>query len=105
MLERAFLPTARWLVLILWIAPATAALGLGIMVRVSIRSRNNQEAQQLGGAVVLPLTVLAVGQTTYLLLYPPVVSVVVGAVLWLGAGWLNVRGARSFTRDRMAAQA
>ncbi len=104
-LGRAFLPTGRWLVLILWVAPATAALGLGIMVRVSIRARGNQEAQQLGGAVVLPLTVLAVGQASYLLLYPLVVSVLVGLVLWVAAGWLNVRGARSFTRDRLAAQA
>ena len=38
------------------------------MVRVSIRVNNTQEAQQLGGAVVLPLVMLAVGQTTGILL-------------------------------------
>ena len=54
--------------MIFWIAPGVAAVGLGIMVRVSIRVNNTQEAQQLGGAVVLPLVILAVGQTTALLL-------------------------------------
>lgn len=101
---RIFVPTWLWAIVILWIAPAIAAVGLGIMVRVSARVRNTQEAQQLGGAVVLPLVVLAVGQATYLLLYPPVVAVVVGAVLWAVAGWLNVRGAQAFSREGMAAR-
>jgi ABC-2 type transport system permease protein len=101
---RAFLPTWLWAIVILWIAPAVAAVGLGIMVRVSARVRNTPEAQQLGGAVVLPLVVLAVGQATYLLLWPPVVALTVGAVLWAMAIWLNVRGAQAFTRERMAAR-
>src|SRR5690606_29870783 len=63
-MHRIFLPTWIWTILIFWLAPAVAALGLGIMVRVSIRVNNTQEAQQLGGAVVLPLVILAVGQTT-----------------------------------------
>ena len=54
--------------MILWVAPAVAALGLGVMVRVSARARTTQEANQLGGAVILPLIFLAVGQSTGLLL-------------------------------------
>ena len=54
--------------MILWVAPAVAALGLGVMVRVSARARTSQEANQLGGAVILPLIFLAVGQATGLLL-------------------------------------
>jgi ABC-2 type transport system permease protein len=103
-LDRGLLPTTRWLVLILWVAPASAALGLGIMVRISIRARGSQEAQQLGGAVVLPLTLLAVGQASYLLLYPTWVGIVVGAVVWAVAAWLNQRGAAAFTRERLAAR-
>ncbi|MCB0964117.1 MAG: hypothetical protein KDA98_12595, partial [Acidimicrobiales bacterium] len=76
----------------------------GIMVRVSIRVNNTQEAQQLGGAVVLPLVILAVGQTTGLLLAGPTTALVVGGILWVIAIVLNVRGARAFTRDRMAAR-
>lgn len=99
---RVFLPTWRWMVLIFWVAPAVAALGLGVMVRVSTRVNTTQEAQQLGGAVVLPLVMVAVGQTTGLLLAGPLVGVATGAVLWAIAGILNARGARAFTRDRMA---
>lgn len=101
-MHRIFLPTWIWMILIFWLAPAVAALGLGIMVRVSIRVNNTQEAQQLGGAVVLPLVILAVGQTTGLLLAGPVAALVAGAIVWAIAIFLNVRGARAFTRDRMA---
>jgi len=90
--------------MILWIAPAVAALGLGIMVRVSVRVNNTQEAQQLGGAVVLPLVILAVGQTTALMLAGLWPTFLAGGVLWVVAIWLNIRGARNFTRDAMAAR-
>ena len=103
-MQRFFMPTQLWTVMILWIAPGVAAVGLGIMVRVSVRVNNTQEAQQLGGAVVLPLVVLAVGQTTALLLAGLTPTIIAGAVIWVIAIWLNVRGARAFTRDRMAAR-
>ena len=103
-MHRLFVPTQLWAVMILWIAPAVAAVGLGIMVRVSIRVNNTQEAQQLGGAVVLPLVILAVGQTTALMLAGLGPVIAVGAVMWVIAIWLNVRGARAFTRDHMAAR-
>lgn len=99
---RVFLPTTRWLVLIVWVAPAAAALGLGVMVRLSIRARSSQEAQQLGSAVVLPFMVIAVAQASYLLIYPLTASLVAGLVVWAAAIALNVRGAARFTRDNMA---
>jgi fatty-acid desaturase len=74
------------------------------MVRVSLRVENTQEAQQLGGAVVLPLVVLAVGQTTGLLIAGPVVTVFVGFLVWLIAGTLNWRGMRAYRRNTMAAR-
>jgi ABC-2 type transport system permease protein len=101
---RIFLPTQTWGIVILWLAPAVAALGLGIMVRVSVRVANTQEAQQLGGAVVMPLVILAVGQTTGLLLARQLIAFAAGAVIWVIAVVLNVRGARAFTRDRMASR-
>jgi len=99
---RVFVPTPLWLVVIFWVAPAVAALGLGVMVRVSVRARTAQEANQLGGAVVLPLIFLAVGQSTGLLLVDLPVAMAIGAVLWVAAGWLTARGARRFTRDELA---
>jgi ABC-type Na+ efflux pump permease subunit len=102
LLHRVFVPTSLWLVMIIWVAPAVATLGLGVMVRISARTRTTQEANQLGGAVILPLIFLALGQSTGLLLVDLPVALAVGAVLWL-AGLALVRGGvRRFTRDRLA---
>ncbi len=104
-MERIFVPTGLWLVVILWVAPAVAALGLGVMVRVSARARTAQEANQLGGAVILPLIVVMVGQSTGLLLVSLPLAVTIGGVIWAIAITLNVRGAHRFTRDRLASMA
>ena len=102
--HRIFVPTRLWAVVILWVAPAVAALGMAVMVRVSARAGTVQEATQLGGAVILPLIFLAVGQSTGLLLVTLPVSLAIGAVVWAIAGWLIARGARRFTRDGMASR-
>ena len=101
-LHRIFIPTKLWLVMIFWVAPAVAALGLSVMVRVSARARTSQEANQLGGAVILPLIFLAVGQATGLLLVDVTIAIAIGGVVWLVALWLCSRGARRFTRDQLA---
>jgi len=95
-------PNGLWLVVIFWVAPAVATLGLGIMVRVSARSRTTQEANQLGGAVILPLIFLAVGQATGLLLVDLGVALAIGAGVWVVGLLLVWRGAVKFTRDRIA---
>lgn len=99
--HRIFVPTRLWAVVILWVAPAVAALGMGVMVRVSARAKTAQEANQLGGAVILPLLFLAVGQSTGLLLVTLPVALGIGAAVWAVAGLLIVRGANRFTRDRL----
>lgn len=101
-MQRIFVPTQLWLVMIFWVAPAVAALGLGLMVRISVRAKSTQEANQLGGAVVLPLIFLAVGQSTGLLLLDLPIALAIGAVIWVLALWLTARGARRFTRDELA---
>ncbi len=81
-MHRIFLPTRLWIAVILWLAPAVAAFGLGIMVRVSARARTSQEANQLGGTVILPLVIAIVAQTSVLLLAHLWVTLVIGAVIW-----------------------
>jgi len=103
-LHRVFVPTRLWLVVIFWVAPAVACLGMGVMVRVSAGARTAQEANQLGGAVILPLIFLAVGQSTGLLLVTVPVAVGIGAGVWAVALWLVARGADRFSRDRIAAR-
>jgi hypothetical protein len=103
-MHRIFVPTRLWIVMIVWVAPAVAALGLGVMVRVSVRARTSQEANQLGGAVILPLIFLVVGQSTGLLLVAMPIAIAIGGVLWLIAIWLCARGAKRFTRDQLSAR-
>ncbi|MEZ5321528.1 MAG: ABC transporter permease subunit [Microthrixaceae bacterium] len=103
-LGHPFMPTWRWVGLITLVAPSVAALGLGVMVRVSARARSTQEANQLGGAVIMPLILATVGQSSALLILPsywmPITAVVI-----TGLGLILVRGGlRRFDRDTVAAR-
>jgi len=104
-LGRVFLPYAQFLVMVVWVAPALALLALGLLVVVSSRARTTQEANQLGGAVILPLIFLAAAQASTLLLMPVVGVIVVGLVVWLLAFVLLWINGRRFTRDRLASRA
>jgi ABC-type Na+ efflux pump permease subunit len=104
-LERPFLPFAQFTITILWVGPAVAALALGLLVVVSSRARTTQEANQLGGAVILPLIFVAAAQASALMLAPIVGVLAVGALIWGVALTLIVVNARRFTRDRLAAAA
>jgi hypothetical protein len=69
-----------------------AGLGLGTMALVSSKVRTFQEGYQLGGAVVLPILLLVVGQVTGVLYFSlPVVALlglflltVDSVLLWYG---------------------
>ena len=101
-MHRAFLPFGQFTVMVLWVAPAVALLALGLLVIVSSRARTTQEANQLGGAVILPLIFLAAAQASTLLLLPLLGVAGAGVVVWalaLGLLWVN---GRRFTRDRLA---
>jgi ABC-type Na+ efflux pump permease subunit len=104
-LHRPFLPFAQFTVMIAWVAPAVGALALGLLVIVSSRARTTQEANQLGGAVILPLIFLAAAQASALLLAPVIAVFGVGLLVWIVALTLISANARRFTRDRLAAAA
>ena len=103
-MHRVFVPTDLWLVMIFWVGPAVATLGLAVMVRVSARTNTSQEANQLGGAVILPLIFLAVGQSSGLLLVDLPVALAIGAAMWVLALYLAWGGARRFKRDNLASR-
>ncbi len=102
-MHRVFVPFAQFGVVVVWLAPAVALLALGLLVIVSSRARTTQEANQLGGAVILPLIFVAAAQSSALMLLPPLGVTAVGFVVWalaLALLWFN---SRRFTRDRLAA--
>jgi ABC-type Na+ efflux pump permease subunit len=100
---RLFLPFTQFAVMVLWIAPAVALLALGLLVIVSSRAKTTQEANQLGGAVILPLIFVAAAQTSALMLLPTPGVLAVGAFVWIVALVLVWVNGRRFTRDRLAA--
>lgn len=103
-MERVILPTPLWFVLLLWVAPAAAGLGLSATVLVSSRVNTFQEAQQLGGIIVLPIVALMIGQFSGVLYLSPTVLLIGGLVLWgIDAGLLWY-GASSFQRGELIAK-
>lgn len=103
-LGRIFFPTAMWVMLALWVTPAIAALGLGVMVLVSSRVNSLQAAHQIGALVVLPILLLVIGQVGGVLFLSPGLVTLLGLVLWLAAALLLRHGARTFRRDLLASR-
>ena len=103
--ERLIIPFSQWALMMIWVAPAVALLAIGLLVLVSSRARTTQEANQLGGAVILPLILLAAGQAAGFLLTPLPVVFVLGLVVWAVALGIVVWGSHRFTRDRLATAA
>jgi ABC-2 type transport system permease protein len=102
---RLIIPFSQWTVMIVWVAPAVALLAIGLLVLVSSRARTTQEANQLGGAVILPLILLAAGQVAGFLLTPVPVVFAFGLIIWVVALLIVGWGSRRFTRDRLATAA
>ena len=100
-MQRIFFPNAMWLVLFFWVVPALPGLGVGVMVLVSARAQGFQDAYQTGGAVVLPVVLLLVGQVTGMMYLSVPLVALLGAVIWLLDGLLIWLGSRSFRRGRL----
>lgn len=95
---------AASLVLVLWVGPAFAALGLAGMVLVSLRVARTQDAVQLGGLLVLPIVGLVVGAVKGAVVLRPGVLALVGAGAWAVAAALLFAGVRGFRRARLVSR-
>jgi len=101
---RVFLPTWMWLVLVLWVMPAAAAVSLGATVLVSLKVATFQEAYQIGGVVVLPIVALTIGQATGVMYLSVWLTFALGLVLWAVAGLLLYLGGKRMARTEILAQ-
>ncbi|MBW3604279.1 MAG: ABC transporter permease subunit [Actinobacteria bacterium] len=94
-------PNQVWAVLVLWVAPAAAGVGLGLIVLVSGRVKTFQEASQISGVVVVPVVGMVIAQVAGVFLFDVALLVGLGCVLWL-LTLLTMRIAgRRFQRDRL----
>ncbi|HEX9091396.1 MAG TPA: ABC transporter permease subunit [Anaerolineales bacterium] len=102
-MHRIFFPDAMWLVLILWVVPAIAGLGVGVMVLASSRAQGFQDANQLGGLVVLPMVALFYAQIAGVMYFNVLIVILMGLVIWLLTGLFIWLGSRTFQRNRLLA--
>lgn len=94
-------PNRVWAVLILWVAPAAAGIGLTLIVLISARVKTFQEASQISGIVVVPVIGLVIAQVTGLVLFDVGLLVGLGCGLWLLTLLLMRFAVRRFRRDRL----
>jgi ABC-2 type transport system permease protein len=100
-LHRIFFPNIMWLVMIMWVVPSFAGLGLSIMVLASSRSQGFQDASQIGGVAVMPILILALGEVSGAMAFNVPMVLLLGLVIWLLDGLLIWLGSRTFRRGRL----
>jgi ABC-2 type transport system permease protein len=101
---RLFFPNLMWVVMVLWVMPATAGLGLTAMVLVSIRVNTFQEAYQMGGVVVLPIVALMISQATGVMYFSVGLVLLLGLGLWVIDAVLLWFGVKTFRRSELMAR-
>jgi ABC-type Na+ efflux pump permease subunit len=98
---KIFFPNWMWVVLVLWVAPAAAGLGLGTMVLISGRAHGFQDAYQTGGVIVIPILLLMFGQLTGAMYFSVGMVILIGFLLWVIDIVLIWYGGRTFRRGRL----
>jgi len=100
-IQHIFFPNWMWIVLVFWVTPAIAGLGLEVMVFVSARAQGFQDAYQTGGLVVLPVLALMIGQISGVMYFSLGVVFIVGLVIWLIDAGLLWFASKSFRRGEL----
>jgi len=103
-MSRIFFPNWLWIILVFWVSPSVAGLGLAATVLISTRVNTFQEAYQMGGIVVLPVVALVLGQAAGLIFLSDWLAVILGLVVWALDALLLWFGARTFDRDALLAR-
>lgn len=101
-LGRVFFPNHTWLLLAFWVAPALAALGLGIMTVVSSRVLSLQAAHQVGSLLVLPVILLLIAQISGAVFIDARFAILLGALVWLVAALFVRFSASRLRREHLA---
>ncbi len=97
-------PLPHWWALILWVAPAVAALGMLVIVMVSSRVSTFMAAQQASGLLVLPIVLLVIGQVSGVVYFGVELVLLLGVVIWVIDAILLWLGVRQFSRSALMAR-
>lgn len=103
-MQQIFFPNLMWILLIVWLAPAAAGLGLSSMVLISSKVNTFQDAYQLGGMVVIPIVALMIGQISGVIYFSPLLVLAAGLILWIIDAALLILGIRTFKRSEVLAR-
>jgi ABC-type Na+ efflux pump permease subunit len=99
-----FFPNTMWILLVIWVAPGAAGLGLSAMVLASSRAQGFQDAYQIGTVVVLPIVLLLLGQVTGVMYFSVGMVALLGVVFWAIDAILLWIGVRTFQRGELIAR-
>lgn len=86
--------TANWLMFVLLIVPSITVLTILFNIFISARVKGFQEAQQLGGVIVLPIIGLMLSQVSGLFLFNPLIILIIALVIIAGSAVLLVQIAK-----------
>ncbi|WP_390622721.1 ABC transporter permease subunit [Clostridium argentinense] len=99
--HKLIFPNIKWILLILYLTPAVAILGLTFTILISAKSKTFQEAQQLAGLIVLPIILLVIGQITGILLLTNMVLIIIGTIILIIDYILLQKIAKNFTAENL----
>jgi len=99
--HKSIFPNIKWILIILYLTPAVAILGLTFTILISAKSKTFQEAQQLAGLIVLPIILLVIGQITGILLLTNMVLIIIGAIILIIDYILLQKIAKNFTAENL----
>jgi ABC-2 type transport system permease protein len=98
---QVYFPTANWWVLMVLFVPAVSLMVISIVVFVSVKARGFQEANAIGGSIVLPIIGVVAAQASGLLvLSAELIAIASVAFFALDAVLLAII-VRSFRRSRI----
>ncbi|MCL6642770.1 MAG: hypothetical protein K6T71_05555, partial [Candidatus Bipolaricaulota bacterium] len=102
--NRIFFPDWTWLILMIWLVPAIAFLGVGAVVLVSAKVKSLRGAQQIGALVILPLLVIIFLQVFGIVYFSAGFTFLIGLGFWALDGLLLLIGAEMFEREEILAK-
>lgn len=102
---RVWFPLPSWYALILWVSPAISLLGTAFTVLISTKVQTFMGAYQSSASLVVLVLGLLAGQATGVLYLSPLVSLLLGAGIWLVDMVLVYFAVKSFNRAKLIASA